>query len=69
METSILYRKILHKTGESFSYNPHSPFNMPLHLHEEYELIYIISGSGKEYIGDTVIDYNPGDLTLGTVAK
>lgn len=64
METSILYRKILHKTGESFSYNPHYPFNMPLHLHEEYELIYIISGSGKEYIGDTVIDYNPGDLTL-----
>lgn len=37
---------------------------MPLHAHEEYELIYFVSGNGKEYIGDMVLDYNSGDLTL-----
>lgn len=64
MRKSILYRKIYHKTGESFSYDHNSPFTMPLHAHEEYELIYIISGNGKEYIADAVMDYHPGDLTL-----
>lgn len=64
MEKTILYRKLCHSTGESFSISHNTPFTMPLHSHEEYELIYIISGTGKEYIGDTVTDYYPGELTL-----
>lgn len=64
MAISILYRKICHKTGESFTFEQDTPFTMPLHSHEDYELIYIISGTGKEYIGDTVIDYEPGVMTL-----
>lgn len=64
MKTSILYRKITYKVGESFCYNHNIPFTMPLHAHEEYELIYFVSGNGKEYIGDMVLDYNSGDLTL-----
>lgn len=61
---SVLHRKICHKTGESFSCCHDIPFTLPLHVHEEYELIYITSGSGKEYIGDTVMNYIPGSLTL-----
>ena len=49
MKTSILYRKILYSADESFSYNRHIPFTLPLHYHDDYELIYIASGSGKEY--------------------
>lgn len=64
MSASVLYNKICHKSGESFSYRHNSPFTMPLHSHDEYELIYIISGTGKEYIGDAVLDYEPGNLTL-----
>lgn len=52
MKTSILYRKILYSADESFSYNRHIPFTLPLHYHDDYELIYIASGSGKEYIRD-----------------
>lgn len=64
MKDSILYRKIIHKTGQSFSYNDNTPFTQPLHYHNEFELIYFTAGSGKEYIGDTVICYKSGDLTL-----
>lgn len=45
MKTSILYRKILYSADESFSYNRHIPFTLPLHYHDDYELIYIASGS------------------------
>lgn len=61
---SILHRKIYPKIGESFCCYHDMPFTMPLHVHEEYELIYITSGTGKEYIGDTVMNYIPGSLTL-----
>lgn len=64
MENSILYRKIIHEVGRSFSYNGNAPFTQPLHYHNECELIFITAGSGKEYIGDAVNDYNIGDLTL-----
>lgn len=64
MESSILYRKIIHKAGQSFSYNDNTPFTQPLHYHNEFELIFFTAGSGKEYIGDVVKNYKSGDLTL-----
>ena len=64
MKTSILYRKILYSADESFSYNRHIPFTLPLHYHDDYELIYIASGSGKEYIRDGLSEYKAGDLML-----
>lgn len=64
MKNTILYRKIVHKAGQSFSYNDNTPFTMPLHYHNDFELIYFVAGSGKEYIGDMVNNYKSGDLTL-----
>ncbi len=64
MEKKILYRKIIHKTDRSYSYSADAPFTVPLHCHKEYELVYIVSGQGQEFIGDTVKRYAEGDLTL-----
>lgn len=60
----ILYRTIVHNARQSFSHNEDIPFNLPFHCHEEYELIYIVSGKGKEYIGDSMNEYQAGDLML-----
>ena len=64
MSKNILHRKIIYEVDQSYSYSTDAPFTMPLHFHEEYELIYIISGHGQEFIGDSVKGYVAGDLIL-----
>ena len=64
MSQNILHRKIIHEIDTSYSYSTNTPFTMPLHYHEEYELIYITSGQGQEFIGDSVKKYTIGDLVL-----
>jgi AraC-like DNA-binding protein len=39
-------------------------FDAPYHFHEEYELTYIIKGSGKRYVGSHMEDFVAGDLVL-----
>lgn len=41
---------------------PH--FNVPLHFHSEYEIVYIIKSFGKKYVGDIVETFGPGDLSF-----
>lgn len=41
---------------------PH--FNVPLHFHNEYEIVYIIKSFGKKYVGDVVEKFGPGDLSF-----
>ena len=64
MSKKILHRKIIHEVDQSYSYSTNAPFTMPLHCHAEYELIYIISGQGQEFVGDSVKGYVAGDLIL-----
>ncbi|WP_259066742.1 helix-turn-helix domain-containing protein [Mucilaginibacter sp. X4EP1] len=39
-------------------------FDAPYHFHEEYELTYILSGSGKRYVGNHMEDFTAGDLVF-----
>ncbi|WP_343703874.1 AraC family transcriptional regulator [Chitinophaga sp.] len=41
---------------------PH--FETPWHCHPEYELVLIIKGKGKRFVGDHVSDYAEGELDL-----
>jgi AraC-like DNA-binding protein len=44
---------------ERFPYNDY-----PLHIHPEYELIYVMQSSGKRYVGNCIANFLPGDLCL-----
>lgn len=59
-----LHRKIIHSVEQSFSHTTYKRLTMPLHYHEEFELILFTAGSGKEFIGDVVEEYSAGDLIL-----
>lgn len=39
-------------------------FPLPFHMHERYELTYIIKGQGTRIIGDNVKQYEDGDIVL-----
>lgn len=41
---------------------PH--FRFPFHFHEEFEIVYIIKSFGKKFVGDSVEEFSPGDLSL-----
>src|ERR1700734_3628031 len=53
-------------TGQSFLFRKfdNSAFDAPYHFHPEYELTYILDGSGKRYVGSHMEDFGPGDLVL-----
>ena len=39
-------------------------FVYPWHRHPEYELTWIVRGSGRRFIGEHVADFGPGDIVL-----
>lgn len=41
---------------------PH--FRFPMHFHEECEIVYIIRSFGKKFVGDSVEEFAPGDLSV-----
>lgn len=64
MPMKILQRKIIHDIDSSFSLVTFSSLRYPLHYHDEYELILITSGTGREYVGHAVEKFRAGELTL-----
>lgn len=52
--------------GNSFivKYDNFPHFTVPLHFHNEYEIVYIIKSFGKKYVGDVVETFVPGDLSF-----
>ncbi|MCG6189052.1 AraC family transcriptional regulator [Maribellus maritimus] len=39
-------------------------FTYPWHFHSEYELLYVIDGTGTSYVADSIQPFNSGDLVL-----
>lgn len=65
METKVIdNRKVICEIGCSFKYDSGVELTTSLHCHSEYELIYVMEGHGKEFIGDSVREYHSGDLVL-----
>ncbi len=59
--------EVLHPVnGQSFLVRKfgNAAFDAPYHFHPEYELTYILQGSGKRYIGSHMEDFAAGDLVL-----
>lgn len=61
---SIDKRTVIYENSQSFHYDMEEVLTTSLHCHSEYELIYIINGNGKEFVGDSVREYHAGDMVL-----
>ena len=57
---------INYHAGNSFviKYNDFEHFSVPYHYHGEYELAYIITSTGKKFIGDVIDDFGPEDMVF-----
>jgi len=60
------YEIIQPANGQSFLFRKfdRSAFDAPYHFHPEYELTYIIEGTGKRYVGSHMGNFTSGDLVL-----
>ncbi|MCF7823678.1 MAG: AraC family transcriptional regulator [Candidatus Marinimicrobia bacterium] len=58
--------KIIYPIRNSFKILKYSvpQFEMPFHYHPEYELVYISKGSGKRYIGNSIHNFQSGDMVF-----
>jgi AraC-like DNA-binding protein/quercetin dioxygenase-like cupin family protein len=52
--------------GQSFLFRKFGieAFDAPYHFHPEFELTYIVNGTGKRYVGSHMEDFSTGDLVL-----
>ncbi len=62
----ITYEKLYTDENSLFHYQeftqPH--FTSPFHLHDEFELILIVKSHGKLFIGNSITNFNGGELYL-----
>lgn len=64
LHMAILERKIVHGVESSFSHIVYPRFVLPRHRHAEFELMVVTSGSGKQFVGEGVAEYEAGDMAL-----
>lgn len=61
---TVLERKIIHDRATLCSRIIYPRFVLPRHKHAEYEIMLFKHGSGKQFVGDGVLDYREGDVSM-----
>lgn len=61
---AVLERKIVHDMATLCSHISYPCFVLPLHKHVEFEMMLFTKGHGKQFIGEGVSDFRPGDIAL-----
>ena len=61
---AVLERKIIHDRTTLCSLVPYPQFILPRHKHVEYEIMLFTHGSGKQFVGEGVADYQEGDVAM-----
>jgi AraC-like DNA-binding protein len=61
-----VFQRLTTQSPEGFTFKElrSSGFNCPWHVHPEYELILLLSGSGYRVVGDNISRLGPGDLVM-----
>ncbi|WP_080903045.1 AraC family transcriptional regulator [Parabacteroides sp. Marseille-P3160] len=60
----ILERKIIHDRTTLCSHILYPQFVLPRHKHAEYEIMLFTRGSGRQFVGEGVADFEEGDIAL-----
>jgi len=60
------FEQIFYLNAQSISAEAYSSpyFSAPWHFHSEYELVYIVESYGKQYVGDSIEEFDSGCLVL-----
>jgi AraC-like DNA-binding protein len=62
-----IFEEVINYPAENsflIKYDDFPHFTVPWHFHNEYEIVYIIKSFGKKFVGDSVEDFAPGDLSV-----
>ncbi|MCX6237646.1 MAG: AraC family transcriptional regulator [Bacteroidia bacterium] len=62
-----LFQEVINYPAENsflIKYDDFAHFTVPWHFHNEYEIVFIIKSFGKKFVGDSVEEFAPGDLSV-----
>lgn len=62
-----LFEEVINYPADSsflIKYDDFPHFTVPWHFHNEYEIVFIIRSFGKKFVGDSVEEFAPGDLSV-----
>jgi AraC-like DNA-binding protein len=52
------------RTAVKVKWQEKSHFTYPWHFHSEYEILYVIEGTGTSFVADNIEHFNSGDLAM-----
>jgi len=62
-----IFQEVINYPAENsflIKFDDFAHFTVPWHFHNEYEIVFIIKSFGKKFVGDSVEEFAPGDLSI-----